>query len=176
MSVTFFVAFAFPPFAYSSAICFARPFLVFGGSLSFGETQNLYHMFGWTALSIVNFSAGIPVLVNAHHHATEPGLYTCSTVCNSNPLEIERRDVTCRHCNTVFKLLVPASSTELRKCENKETTESCSYFSPVCLLSGTKYMIMSRDQNAGRSYSMKIDSSSIEKGGRVQIFGNNVNK
>jgi hypothetical protein len=26
----------------------------------------------------------------------------------------------------------------------------------------TKYMIMSRDQNAGRSYSMKIDNSSIE--------------
>ena len=25
----------------------------------------------------------------------------------------------------------------------------------------TKYMIMSRDQNAGRSYSMKIDNSSI---------------
>ena len=27
----------------------------------------------------------------------------------------------------------------------------------------TKYMIMSRDQNAGRSYSMKIDNSSIER-------------
>ena len=26
----------------------------------------------------------------------------------------------------------------------------------------TKYMIMSRDQNAGRSHSMKIDNSSIE--------------
>jgi len=35
----------------------------------------------------------------------------------------------------------------------------------------TKYMIMSRDQNAGRSYNMKIYNSSI-----VQIFGNNVNK
>ena len=31
----------------------------------------------------------------------------------------------------------------------------------------TKYMIMSRDQTAGRSYSMKIDSSSIE---RVEEF------
>ena len=31
----------------------------------------------------------------------------------------------------------------------------------------TKYMIMSRDQNAGRSHSMKIDSSSIE---RVEEF------
>ena len=31
----------------------------------------------------------------------------------------------------------------------------------------TKYMIMSRDQNAGRSYSMKIDNSSIE---RVEEF------
>jgi hypothetical protein len=31
----------------------------------------------------------------------------------------------------------------------------------------TKYMIMSRDQNAGRSYNMKIDNSSIE---RVEEF------
>ena len=31
----------------------------------------------------------------------------------------------------------------------------------------TKYMIMSRDQNAGRSHSMKIDSRSIE---RVEEF------
>jgi len=31
----------------------------------------------------------------------------------------------------------------------------------------TKYMIMSRDQNAGRSYSMMIDNSSIE---RVEEF------
>ena len=31
----------------------------------------------------------------------------------------------------------------------------------------SKYMIMSRDQNAGRSYSMKIDNSSIE---RVEEF------
>ena len=31
----------------------------------------------------------------------------------------------------------------------------------------TKYMIMSRDQNAGRSYSMKIDDRSIE---RVEEF------
>jgi len=30
-----------------------------------------------------------------------------------------------------------------------------------------KYMIMSRDQNAGRSHSMKIDNSSIE---RVEEF------
>ena len=27
----------------------------------------------------------------------------------------------------------------------------------------TKYMVMSRDQNAGRSYSMKTDNSSFEK-------------
>ena len=31
----------------------------------------------------------------------------------------------------------------------------------------TKYMIMSRDQNAGQSHSMKIDNSSIE---RVEEF------
>ena len=40
----------------------------------------------------------------------------------------------------------------------------------------TKYMIMSRDQNAGRSHNMRIDNSSFERGGRVQIFGNNLNK
>ena len=55
----------------------------------------------------------------------------------------------------------------------------------------TKYMVMSRDQNAGRTHSMKIDNSSSERvevgivrsrtkatefreGGRVQIFGNNL--
>jgi hypothetical protein len=37
----------------------------------------------------------------------------------------------------------------------------------------TKYMVVARDQNAGRNHNMKIDNSSI---GRVQIFGNNVNK
>ena len=36
----------------------------------------------------------------------------------------------------------------------------------------TNYMVMSRDQNAGRSHSMKIDW----EGGGVQIFGNNLNK
>jgi hypothetical protein len=40
----------------------------------------------------------------------------------------------------------------------------------------TKYMVMSREKNVGRSYSMKIDNSSIEKGGRFQMFGNNINK
>jgi len=39
----------------------------------------------------------------------------------------------------------------------------------------TKYMLMSRDQNAGRSYSMKTDHSSFEKV-QVHIFGNNLNK
>jgi hypothetical protein len=40
----------------------------------------------------------------------------------------------------------------------------------------TKYVVMSRDQNAGQNHSMKISNSSFEKGGRVQIFGNNFNK
>ena len=40
----------------------------------------------------------------------------------------------------------------------------------------TKYMTVSRDQNAGRIHSMKKDNSSIEKSGRVQIFGRNFNK
>ena len=37
----------------------------------------------------------------------------------------------------------------------------------------TKYMVMSRDQNAGRSHNIKIDKSTFERVGRVQIFGNN---
>ena len=35
----------------------------------------------------------------------------------------------------------------------------------------TRYMIMSRDQNAGRSYSMKIDNSSIERGEEFRYLG-----
>jgi hypothetical protein len=37
-------------------------------------------------------------------------------------------------------------------------------------------MVMSRERNAGRDDSVKIDNSSIEKGGRVQISGNDVNR
>ena len=40
----------------------------------------------------------------------------------------------------------------------------------------TKYMVMSRDQNAGRTHNIKIDSSSFERVEQVQIFGNNLNK
>jgi len=39
----------------------------------------------------------------------------------------------------------------------------------------TKYMVMSRDQNAGRSRSIKNDNSSFEMMETVQIFGNNPN-
>jgi hypothetical protein len=39
-----------------------------------------------------------------------------------------------------------------------------------------KYMIISPDQNVGRSHSVKIDNSSFGRVGRVQILGNNVNK
>ena len=39
----------------------------------------------------------------------------------------------------------------------------------------TKYMVMSKDQNARVSHNIKIDNSAFEKGGRVQIFGNNLN-
>ena len=37
----------------------------------------------------------------------------------------------------------------------------------------TKYVVMSREQTAGLSHTMKVDNSSIE---RVQIFGKDVNK
>ena len=36
----------------------------------------------------------------------------------------------------------------------------------------TKYMVMSREQTAELSHSMKVDNSSFERGGRFQIFGN----
>jgi hypothetical protein len=36
----------------------------------------------------------------------------------------------------------------------------------------TKYMIMSRDQNAGRSYSMKNQNSSIERVEQFKYLGN----
>jgi len=35
----------------------------------------------------------------------------------------------------------------------------------------TKYMIMSRDQNAGRSHSMKIDNSSIKRVEELKYLG-----
>ena len=40
----------------------------------------------------------------------------------------------------------------------------------------TQCMFMSRDQNAGRSQNMKVDKEILCKGGRVKIFGNNLNK
>ena len=40
----------------------------------------------------------------------------------------------------------------------------------------TKYMVMSREQTAGLSHTMKVDNSSIERVKRIQIFGNDVNK
>jgi len=36
-------------------------------------------------------------------------------------------------------------------------------------------MVMSGDQIAGQNHNMKADSSSLWKGGTVQIFGNNLN-
>jgi hypothetical protein len=39
----------------------------------------------------------------------------------------------------------------------------------------TNYMVMSRDLNAGRNHNLKTDSF-LCKGGRVQIFGNSLNK
>ena len=40
----------------------------------------------------------------------------------------------------------------------------------------TKYMIMSRDQNAGRSYSMKSDNSSIERVEEFKYLGTTLTK
>ena len=39
----------------------------------------------------------------------------------------------------------------------------------------TKYVVMSRDQNAGRSHSINIDNSFFWQGGRILIFGKNLN-
>ena len=40
----------------------------------------------------------------------------------------------------------------------------------------TKYMIMSRDQNAGRSHGMKIDNRSIERVEEFKYLGMLTNK
>jgi hypothetical protein len=40
----------------------------------------------------------------------------------------------------------------------------------------TKYMVMSRDQNAGRSHSITIDISSFESVEEFRYFWNNLNK
>jgi len=40
----------------------------------------------------------------------------------------------------------------------------------------TKYLVMSRDQNAGRSHSIQVDNSSSEMVEEFKIFGNNLNK
>ena len=38
----------------------------------------------------------------------------------------------------------------------------------------TKYMVMSRDQNAGQSHSMKIDNSSFERVEELKYLGTNL--
>ena len=40
----------------------------------------------------------------------------------------------------------------------------------------TKYMVMSRDQNAGRIHSVRIDNSTFERVEEFKYFGNNFNK
>jgi hypothetical protein len=40
----------------------------------------------------------------------------------------------------------------------------------------TKYVVMPRDQNAGRIHDMKIDNSSFERVEELKMFGNNLNK
>ena len=40
----------------------------------------------------------------------------------------------------------------------------------------TKYLVMSRDQNAGRSHSIQVDNSSSEMVEEFKIFGNKLNK
>ena len=43
------------------------------------------------------------------------------------------------------------------------------------MLRKLKYVVTSRDQNAGQNLDMKTDNKFFGKGGRVQIFGNNFN-
>jgi hypothetical protein len=38
------------------------------------------------------------------------------------------------------------------------------------------YTVMPRDRNAGRSHRRKIDNSTLRRGGKVQVFGNNLIK
>jgi hypothetical protein len=39
----------------------------------------------------------------------------------------------------------------------------------------TKYMFMSRHQTAGQSNYIRVANKSFEKGGKVQVFGSNIN-
>jgi predicted RNA-binding protein YlxR (DUF448 family) len=39
----------------------------------------------------------------------------------------------------------------------------------------TKYMVMSQDQNLGRSHHIKIDNSSFERAERIKYFGITIN-
>ena len=39
----------------------------------------------------------------------------------------------------------------------------------------TKYMVIFKDQNARGSHNIEVDNSAFEKGGRVQVFVNNLN-
>jgi hypothetical protein len=40
----------------------------------------------------------------------------------------------------------------------------------------TKYMVMSRDQNAGQNHNIKTDNKSFERVEQFKYFGNNANK
>jgi hypothetical protein len=40
----------------------------------------------------------------------------------------------------------------------------------------TQYMAKSREQNAVKSYNIKIDNKSFKRGGRFRTFGSNPNK
>jgi hypothetical protein len=44
------------------------------------------------------------------------------------------------------------------------------------MLKKTKYMVMSGDQNAGRSHSIKIDNSSFEMVEEFKFLGTNLKK
>ena len=43
-------------------------------------------------------------------------------------------------------------------------------------VSADNYMVMSRDQNAGRIHSVRIDNSTFERVEEFKYFGNNFNK
>jgi hypothetical protein len=81
--------------------------------------------------------------------------------------------------NRAHQLLVYADNIKilggsLRNIE--ENTAASVVTSKEIGLDKTKYMVMSRDQNAGQTHTRNIDNSSFEKVGVFRYLGHNINK